>query len=178
MTETFLEDYFKSLAVRSVFIAHTDSVPSFFRVQSKSDPDEFDNAVRSVKKNICLLLELGSGEMELTDNPRDYCRIGLHVLVKTTEKSSDIKAGRDQAKAVLRSLISKIRRDVLPRYEYSDSEAGVLNQQNVVLQNMAKYDDMDGVDGNWYGKVIYLEFRTPQSQAYNPDEWLPDAPVL
>ena len=178
MTETFLEDYFRSLATRSVFVAHTEAVPSFFRVQSKVDLDEFDNAVRKVKKDICLLLELGSGELELSDNPRDYCRIGLHVLVKTTSKFELIKAGRDQAKHVLLSIISKIRRDVLPLYAYSDNEAGLLNQAGVVLQNMGKYDDMDGVDGNWYGKVIYIDFRAPVSQAYNPDEWIAGPPVL
>jgi hypothetical protein len=172
MTETFLEDYFRAIAARSKFLAHTNTLPSFFAVKSKVDLNEFDNAVRNVKKNACLLLETGPGELEINDNPRDNCRIGLHVLLKTTDKFEDIKAARDKAKYVLISIISAMRRDMEGFGEYSNNSAGPLAQAGVILQNVGKYDDMDGVEGNWYGKVIYFDFRTPVSQKYNPADWL------
>lgn len=176
MTDTFLEDYFKNLGIQSVFIAHTDASPSFFRVQSKVDLQEFDNAVRRVKKDNCLLLEMGSGQIGELDNQRDTCRIGLHVLIKTSTKFEEIKAARALAKYILLSMISIMRRDIKPIYLFSDLAAGPLNAAGITFDSNCKYDDMDGIDGNWYGKVMYFDFKAPVNVAYNADDWI--VPVL
>lgn len=171
MTEAFLENYFKGIAAASVDIAHTDDLPSFYKMSDSNDLDEWDEAVRNITKPVCLILETGSGSIGEWDSQRDSPRIGLHCLVKTTEKTSDINGARDFAKLVLQKIVSRMRLDCKTAFERPDQTIGPLRAVNVVFDSNIKFSNMTGIDGNWYGKSFYFDFRVPLNLVYNPDDW-------
>lgn len=174
MTEQFVEDYFTAKATSSIDIAHTVDDPSFFPIRSKVDPAEFDNAVRSISKDIVLLLEFGSGNLTAGDSPADSMRIGLHVLVKTDEDYANIRAARNLAKSILSKFIAAMRRDCQPRYIFSETEAGPLNIAKIIFDQTIKYDNMDGIDnGNWWGKVCYFDLKASAVDlTFNAEDWI------
>ena len=172
MTEQFLEDYFKNIAEKVKDIAHTDEVPAFYRMKDPMDLDEFDDAVKNMAKSCCLLLEIGDGSLGEWDSQRDMPRIGLHVLNKTTELRADINSGRDRAKSTLNKIVSLMRLDCKTAYERPDNQPGPLKAINVVFDSNIKYSNMTGIDGNWYGKSFYFEFKAPINLVYNPDDYL------
>ncbi|MGY0037631.1 hypothetical protein [Pedobacter sp. NJ-S-72] len=173
MTENFLENYFEKVAAKVKDIAHTADSKAFYRIHSKVDLDEFDNAVRSMEKHICLLAEFGSGTIGDWDSPRDiHAYYGLHVLVKSSDIFSEIKAARDHAKSTLIKIIVLMRKDIQDKFIYATDTAGPLKLAGIVFDSGGKYDDMDGVDGNWYGKSIYFDFKATINLAYNPNDYL------
>jgi hypothetical protein len=172
MTEAFIQAYFTNLATVSVDIAHTDIDPSFFRVKSKTDLDAFDNAVRNVTKNNVMLLETGAGGMGSWDMPYDTLQIGLHCLVKTIDTNFDnIFVARDVAKAILLKFVARMRIDCQPLGLFSPTAAGPLWNVITNFDSIAKYDDMDGIDGNWYGKAIYFNWKVPLDLSYQTNDW-------
>lgn len=171
MTEDFLETYFKNIAVASKAIAHTDDQPAFYRMSDPNDLDEYDNAVRSMTKGVCLLLEIGSGSIGEWDSQNDMPRIGLHLLVKTDEVFANINAARDQAKSILQQIVSRMRIDCKTQFERTDQTIGPLKAETVVFDSKIKFSNMSAVDGSWYGKSFYFDFRSPLNLVYNPDNW-------
>lgn len=172
MTEDFLDNYFKNLAINLVDIAHTVDAPAYYRMKDSMDLDEFDNAVRNMTKSTCLLLEIGSGNMGDYDNVNDALTIGLHCLVKTTDKYADINAARDQAKSILLKIITRIRFDCRDKYIRNTVANGPLKALNVIFDSKIKYENMTDIDGNWYGKSFYFYFRAPvQELPYNSNDW-------
>jgi hypothetical protein len=171
MTEQFLEDYFKGLATALKAIGHTDDAPAFYRMKDPMDLDEFDNAVKNMAKGVCLLLEIGDGSLGSWDAQSDLPRIGLHILIKTTEKFSDINAARDQAKAILLKMVSRIRIDCKGEFEREDNADGPLRTQRVVFDSNVKLSNMTAIDGNWYGKSAYFNWSVPVDLVYNPLDW-------
>lgn len=171
MTEQFLEDYFKSVATKVKDINHTDEEPAFHRMSDPMDLDEFDQAVRNMAKRCCLLLEIGDGSLGEWDSQRDMPRIGLHVLNKSTDAKADINAARDAAKGTLLKIVSLMRRDCQQQIDEGTLVAGPLKAVNVVFDSNIKFSNMTAIDGNWYGKSFYFEFKAPVNLAYNPDNY-------
>ena len=171
MTEQFLEDYFKNIATALKAIGHTEETPAFYRMADAMDLDEFDNAVRNMTKSACLLLELGEGSLGSWDSQSDLPRIGLHVLIKTTEKFSDINTARDQAKAILLKIMSRMRLDCKGKFERTDNADGPLRVQFISFDSNVKLSNMTAIDGNWYGKSLYFSFSVPVDLVYNPLDW-------
>ncbi len=172
MTEDFLEEYFESVATKVKDIGHTPESTAFYRISSKYDLDEFDNAVRNMQKDCCMLLEFGSGNLGESDSPKDSIKIGIHILNKTTEAFEDIRSARAAAKATLVKIIALMRKDCQDKFLYSDDSAGPLKLAGIIFAGAGTYDDMDGIDGNWYGKSLYIDFTAPVSQQYNPEDYL------
>ena len=171
MTEDFILQYFTDVATALKDIGHTVEVPAFFRVKSKTDLDEFDYAVRNTTKNNVLILETGAGATTGWDSTNDNLQIGLHCLVKTDEAFANILIARDLAKAILLKAVSRMRIDCQPFGLYSDGAAGPLCGQIATFDSACKYDDMDGIDGNWYGKAMYFTWKVPLDLSYNPADW-------
>jgi len=171
MTEQFLEDYFKNLATVSVDLANTDEATSFYRMKDQFDLDEFDNAVRSMSKDKCMLLEIGEGSICEYDSQNDMPKIGLHVLCKSTEEFSDINAARDLAKTILLKIVARMRLDCKGQHERVDQMDGPLRAQRVTFDTKIKFANMSAIDGNWYGKTFYFYFRSPLNLAYDTNDW-------
>ncbi len=172
MTEAFIQAYFTNVATAMVAIGHTTDSPAFFRVKSKTDLDAFDNAVRNTTKSNVLLLETGAGQTGAWDSPVDTVHIGLHLLVKTPDTDfQQVFNARDTAKAILLQIIARMRKDCEPIGLYSNSADGPLWNAIATFDSVCKYDDMDGVDGNWYGKAVYFDWKTPVDLSYNPSNW-------
>ncbi len=171
MIEEFLEEYFEGVAVKVKPINHTLQKPAFYRVKDKFDLGEFDEAVRNMKGNYCLLLEMGSGEFAGWDSPRDDVRIGMHVLKKTSEKFEDINAAKSEAKEILIRAIALIRKDCEDIGMYADDQAGPLKALNTIFDSAGKYDDMSVEEGNWHGKTCYFDLKSPVEMSYDPDNY-------
>jgi hypothetical protein len=172
MTEAFLIGYFENIAATCKDILHTDGNKAFYTMADPTDLVEFEAGVRSMSQNICLVLEMGTGTMGDYDAQNDTPRIGLHVLCKSaTELYTDVRAARDQAKTTLNKIVSQMRLDCRGQYERPDNANGPLNVQQVTFDTKIKYANMSGIDGNWYGKSFYFEFRVPENLVYNPDDW-------
>jgi hypothetical protein len=171
MTEDFILQYFENVAAKLIAIGHTTGSPSFFRVKSKVDLDAFDNSVRGTTKSNVLLLETGAGATMGWDSTTDMLQIGLHCLVKTDESFANILIARDLAKTILLKIVSRMRLDCEPLGIYSNGAAGPLWGQIATFDSACKYDDMDGIDGNWYGKAIYFTWKVPLDLSYNGADW-------
>ena len=176
MTETFLETYFEGLATKTKAIGHTPDTPAFYRIKDSFNLEEFDNALRNIKKPTCLLLEIGAGQIGATDNPMDHPRIGLHVVTRTGKKFADVNAARDQAKTVLLQLVALIKLDCQDNY-YRQTILGVdsigpLKSQNVIFDADIKFDNVSFDEDNWSGKCFYFTFSAPVNIAYNPDNYI------
>lgn len=172
MTETFLANYFEHIATKLKEIRHTDNEKAFYRMADPNDLDEFDNAVKNMGKNICLLLEIGSGEIADWDSQKESDRLGLHVLVKTSEAKDAINAGRDQAKTVLQKIVSKMRLDCKIGADRPDNTIGPLKSQGISFDSKIKFSNMTAIDGNWYGKSFYFDFKAPVNLVYQSNDWL------
>lgn len=172
MTELFLEDYFKTVAATCIDLAHTDESQAFYRITDPMNLDEFDSAVRNMAKDACLLLEIGDGEIADWDSQRETPRIGLHVLVKTADNEfAKVNAARDEAKTILLTIVSRIRYDTLGRHERADLADGPLKAGGARFDTRIKFSNMSAIDGNWYGKSFYFEFKAPINLAYDPNRF-------
>lgn len=172
MTEDFLETYFKNIATKLKDIQHTDVAPAFYRMADPTNLDEFDNAVRNMGKSACLLLEIGSGNIGEYDTQKEQPRIGLHVLVKTTDAFAGINAARDLAKGILLKIVSRMRLDTKTQYERPDNATGPLRAVTAVFDTKIKFGNMTAVDGNWYGKSFYFDLSVPINLVYDQNDWL------
>lgn len=171
MTEQFLEDYFKTVATALKDIGHTDGAPAFYRMTDAMDLDEFDNAVRNMSGNTCLLLEIGESTIGAYDSQKDRPHIGLHVLKHTSELFADKNAARDFAKAILLKIVSRIRLDCKSQFERADNQDGPLRGPCVSFSTDGKFSNMTAIDGNWYGKSLYIDFAVPLDITYNSEDW-------
>jgi hypothetical protein len=172
MTELFLEEYFKDIAERWPGIAHTNESKAFYRITDPTNLDEFDSAVRNMAKDACLLLEIGDGTIADWDSNRETPRIGLHVLVKTVDDEfAKINAARDLAKTVLLKIVSRMRYDILGKHERPDHADGPLKAGGARFDTKISFSNMSGIDGNWYGKSFYFEFKAPINLEYHAEEW-------
>lgn len=167
-----MQEYFEAMAMASNDIQHTTDAPSFYCMNDPMDLVEFDEGVRAMAKNICLILELSQGTLGVYDATNDRVRIGLLVLCKSTDETfANIRAAYDQAKTTLNKLVAQIRLDCKGKYERPDNQDGPLRQQFVTFDTKIKYNNVSDVDGNWYGKSYYFDFCVPENLVWNPDDW-------
>jgi hypothetical protein len=171
MTELFLEQYFSNIATALKDISHTVDLPAFHRMKDSSDLDEFDNAVRNMQKDVCLLLEIGGGSIGEYDTQNDMPHIGLHILCKSTDLFAEVNAARDRAKTILLKIVSRMRLDCKGLHERMDNADGPLRAKNVTFDTRIKFSNMTAIDGNWYGKSFYFDFRVPLNLVYEPNDW-------
>lgn len=171
MTEIFITDYFKGLATGNKIIAHTEAVPTFYRVRNRVDLEEFDTALRGMTRDVALLLELGGGQLGEWDAPMDGCKIGLHVLFKTDEIFANQSKARDDAKALLVKIFARMGYDALEAELRPDNQDGPLKAAHIIFDKAGNYDDMEA-DENWYGKSIYFNFHADISLEYSPNDWI------
>ncbi|MBS7565160.1 hypothetical protein KHS38_12165 [Mucilaginibacter sp. Bleaf8] len=171
MTEQFLKTYFESLARCNRHIGHSDEKVAFCRIRNRYDLTEFDTSLRNMTSDICLLLELGSGGFGSWDSPKDSAQVGLHLLIKTDELFENQEAARDRAKALLKSILTRMRYDREEAGLRDDGQDGPLRVANILFDNAGKYDDMEA-DENWFGKSLYINLSSIESMEYNPNDWL------
>ncbi|RVU01079.1 hypothetical protein EOD41_10720 [Mucilaginibacter limnophilus] len=173
MSEQFLDEYFENIAAKLKEIQHTENEPAFYRITDPYNLDEFDDAVKSMGKPVCLLLEIGDGEIGEWDSQKDMPRIGLHVLAKCDGSRAGIRQARDQAKEILLKIVSRMRRDAQDHWDDQGAHIiGALKAAKVVFSTAIKFTNMTAVDGNWYGKSFWFEFKAPVNLVYNEGDWI------
>jgi hypothetical protein len=166
MDEQFYTNYFQGLAERNKAISHIEGQhKSFFVIDDVNDMKEVQESIRKTLKTPALLLEVF--EDDLTDKGSDNnmeCYYGaLAVVIRVSTKDTvAIRTARQQARAIAKQIVFKIKRDGM---------YGVLAAQNIIAKLDSKGFPVGPVADNCYGWRYAFTWYSPVITAENPDEW-------
>ncbi|MNK47606.1 hypothetical protein D3C87_664180 [compost metagenome] len=155
-------DYFENLAKKCLPISHTAAQKAYFEIEDPEELNEFDEALRSMVKETCMLLVSEGGELDDngSENYTDTVEYQVYILrrKKTTNSISGIRA---EAKSILVEVLKKIK---------VDFRTNVKSRFRISNTTYVKVGPM-GDEGQWYGYTAILRFICPFASGLKGGIW-------
>lgn len=168
MTENFYIDYFEGLATRLKAIAHNEtSHKAFFVIESVDDMREVQESLRRNMVTPALLLEEFEDDLSdnNADNNREVIRGAIAVIVRVSAKDVvSIRDARNQARAIARKLVFKMKRD---------SINGYLAENGITAKLESKGFGVGPVADNCFGWRYDFTWSSSLNTADDSADWLP-----
>lgn len=155
--------YFENLATLCVPIGHQPNAKAFFEIDDPDVLNNFDEALRNMAKETCMLLVNGGGELNdaTSNNHTDSMEFQLYILKlkRSTNTPEQLKV---EAKALMMEIVKRIKSDFRTDRRY-----------RFTINNMPyeKVGPMGSDESQWYGYTTILRFTCPFTTALNSAIW-------
>lgn len=155
--------YFESLAAKCTPISHTAQEKGFFDIENTDELNSFDDALRSMRKQTCMLFVDEGGEFNdsTSANHTDSIEIQLYILKLKHNNNTILQLNQD-AKSLLLEIVKRVRSD------FRNDTKHRFTVNNMPYQ---KVGPMGSDESQWYGYTTILRFACPFATALNSSIW-------
>ena len=157
MTEEEYIALFETMAANHREIAHTPERKSFFYIEEPDELGEFDQALKSMGKNVAMLLVANNGEFNDNGSNSYHEELNgqMYIVVRKTSGKS-IREINSFARKVLLDVLGRVRKEYPTKFRLN----------NLQFQKVGPMNDV------WYGYTVQISFDCPFGFVVNSGNWL------